>query len=165
VTVVGDSVPLGAQPAMMNTIPDCYVDAEESRSVLDGLGVIKDLQSKGELREYLVVALGTNGTDNYQKLLTEIIDGLGSGHRLIFVTPFDGRSNNNAVITNETAEWMRDLPSRYDFITIADWNAAISAQVGLLAGDKVHMGGKDSKQLYANTVADAVLAASQKPAK
>ena len=60
---------------------------------------------------------------------------------------------------------MRELPSQYDYITVADWNAIIRPQVNLLAGDKVHMGGQTSMNLYAECVADAISVASQKPAK
>jgi peptidoglycan/LPS O-acetylase OafA/YrhL len=165
VTVIGDSVPLGAQSTMQSIIPDCYVDAEVSRPVSAGLKILTALQNRGELREYVVIALGTNGTNSYAKLLTEIIEALNPGHRLIFVTPFDGRSNDNSKILSKTADWMRQLPAQYDFITVADWNALIGTQVEVLAKDKVHMGGKTSMALYAGCVAEAIEAASQKPAK
>ena len=165
VTVIGDSVPLGAQAAMIKLIPNCYVDAVVSRPVSAGHGIVMDLISRGELREYVVIALGTNGASNYESLLSRIIDDLPSGHRLIFVTPFDGRSNENSRILNNTAAWMRGLPSQYNFITIADWNSLISPQANILAGDRVHMGGQTSMDLYANMVAEAISAASQKPAK
>jgi len=158
-------VPLGAQPSLKKLIPDCYVDAVVSRPVSAGNGILNDLQEKGELREYVVLALGTNGTSNYKKLFTQMIDNIEPGHRVILVTPFDGRSNENSRVLNNTSEWMRSLPDLYDYITVADWNSLISAQVNLLAGDKVHMGGQASKDLYANMVADAIREASQKPVK
>jgi len=124
-----------------------------------------DLQKRGELREYVVIALGTNGTNNYESFFTQMIEDIEPGHRIIIVTPFDGRTNDNSRILNATAEWMRGLPAIYDFVTIADWNALISTQVNLLAGDKVHMGGQTSMDLYAGMVADAIRVASQGPAK
>ena len=126
---------------------------------------MRDLQSRNALREYVVIALGTNGTTNYASLFTQIIDALNPGHKLIFVTPFDGRSNNNATLTNDTAAWMRGLSGQYDFITIADWNSTIGAQVELLAGDKVHMGGLPSMELYSDVIAAAIGQASQRPSK
>jgi len=126
---------------------------------------LNDLQQKGELREYVVLALGTNGTSNYESLFNQMIDTIAPGHRIILVTPFDGRSNENSRILNNTAEWMRGMPAIYDFVTVADWNALISTQVGILAGDKVHMGGQASMDLYAGMVADALRTASQRPAK
>jgi len=165
VSVIGDSVPLGAKTALENTLSDAYVDASVSRSLKAGVDIITDLQDKGELREYVVIALGTNGTNNYAKLYTQIIEALNPGHRLVIVTPFDGRLNENAKVTDKTAKWIRELPLSYDFITVADWNSLITSQSNLLAKDKVHMGGKTSIKLYADCVAEAVKSASLKPAK
>jgi len=150
---------------MKKIIPDCYVDAVVSRPVSAGHGILADLQQRGELREYVVLALGTNGTSNYESLFTKMIDSIEPGHRIILVTPFDGRSNENSRILNNTAEWMRGLPAVYDYVTVADWNALISTQVNLLASDKVHMGGQTSMTLYAEMVAEAIRVASQKPVK
>ncbi|GHU41904.1 acyltransferase [Clostridia bacterium] len=165
VTIVGDSVPLGAQTTLKNTISDCYVDAKVSRSIDAGYQVMMDLQNSGELREYVVIALGTNGSNSYAKLLTKFIDSLEPGHKLIFVTPFDGRSNENAAAVTKTTDWVRNLPGQYPFVTVADWAKVISSQTNLLAGDKVHMGGQSAMNLYAQCVADAITAASGKPGK
>ena len=165
VTIIGDSVPLGARSTMMNRISNCHVDAEVNRTVGQGRTLLTDLQSRYELREYVVIALGTNANYDYAEQFTQLIDALNPGYRLIIVTPFDGRSNTNGKLTMETSEWMRGLPSRYDFITIADWNYTISSQVGLLAGDKVHMGGLPSMELFSDVVSAAIIAASQIPPK
>ena len=149
----------------MNRISGCYVDAEEFRTVNQGLSLMRNMQSRNALREYVVIALGTNGVTNYVALFTQIIEAVNPGHRLILVTPFDGRSNNNSILTNATAEWMRALPSEYEFVTIADWNSTASAQVEVLAGDKVHMGGLPSMELYSDVISAAIGVASQKPSK
>ena len=149
----------------MSLIPNCVVDADVSRPLRAGEGIITRMQNRGELREYVVIALGTNGTNNYARLMTDIIEAINPGHRVIFVTPFDGRSNNNARAVANTVVWMRDLPDLYDFVTLADWNALIAPQQNLLAGDKVHMGGQASRNLYAELILDAINAASLKPAK
>jgi hypothetical protein len=97
--------------------------------------------------------------------MTRIIDAIPDGHRLIFITPFDGRPNDNSVLVNATAVWLRTLPEQYPFITIADWNAVAPDHFGLLAGDTVHMGGIDAMNLYANLLDQAILAASEGPSK
>ena len=165
VTLIGDSVPLGAKSTMINNIPYCYVNAEVNRTIRQGLNLLREIQNRNELREYVIIALGTNGTQNYADLLTQIIDSVNQGHRLILVTPFDGRTNNNSILTNATTEWMRELPSQYDFITIADWNRTANANVGLLAGDRVHMGGAPSMELYTQVITAAIEKASQSPPK
>ena len=165
VTVIGDSVPLGARTTVIKRIADCDFDAETNRTVNQGRAFMKELQDKRELREYVVIALGTNGSYDYADQFAKIINDLNPGHRLIFVTPFDGRDNNNSKLTENTAEWMRSLPDQYDFITIADWNTTVSTQVDLLAGDKVHMGYAPSMELYSDVISSAISEASQKPAK
>ena len=117
------------------------------------------------MREYVVIALGTNGTNNYAALITSMIEAIEPGHRIIFVTPYDGNSNNNARAVENTVVWMRDLPSLYNYVTIADWNALISTQRELLAGDRVHMGGNASRALYADLIVEAIAIASRKPEK
>jgi peptidoglycan/LPS O-acetylase OafA/YrhL len=164
VTIIGDSVALGVQSVLKNTIMECSVDAKVSRSISAGYDIMMDMQRKGTLREYVVIALGTNSTSSYAKLLSKFIDSLEEDHRLIFVTPFDGRSGDSGN-AGKAAIWERKLPGQYPFVTIADWNALIRDQTSLLAGDKVHMGGQASMNLYAKCVADAVVAASQKPPK
>ncbi|MCL2086391.1 MAG: Ig-like domain-containing protein [Oscillospiraceae bacterium] len=165
VTIVGDSTSLGAKSTLESIIPNSFYDGAVSRTINTGRDMIFELQEKGLLREYVVVALGTNGHNNYEALFTQIIDGIKPGHRIIFVTPFDGRANENSTWTRRKAEWMRDLPRRYDFITIADWSALIAPQAHVLAPDMVHMGGQTSMTLYAECVAQAIKEAEKKPAK
>jgi len=165
VSVIGDSVSLGAQGAIVSTISNCIVDSEVSRQLRAGTDLITSKQNKGELRQFVVIALGTNGTNNYARYYTEMIEALNPGHRLIIVTPFDGRSNNNARAVANTAAWLRGLPAEYDFITLADWNDVISSQQNLLAGDKVHMGGNAGRTLYAELIQEAINTASRRPAK
>jgi len=163
VTVIGDSVSLGAGTTLKKTIPNCYVDAEVSRPVSAGPGILTALQSRGKLGDYVVIALGTNGTYDYAKHLTEIIDALEPGHRLIFVTPFDGRTNKNSKLVNMTAAWISELPNQYDFITIAEWHELIKPHISLLAGDKVHMGGPKSMKLFTDCIATAIARSTPKP--
>ena len=165
ITVIGDSVLLGAKSTMEKNIPNCYIDAKVSRQLSTAPGIMADLKARGALAEYVVIALGTNGAYSYVRFFNQIIEALPPGHKLILVTPFDGRGTDHTRALNEMSEWMRALPSQYDFITIADWNALISGHTELLARDRVHMGGVTSMQLYSDMIAEAINVASQKPAK
>jgi hypothetical protein len=165
VTIIGDSVALGAQTTLVKYIPNCYVDAKVSRTIKTGYDLMMELQENGELREYVVIALGTNGHYNYAALFTQIIDDLEEGHKLILVTPYDGRTNENSKIVNKTAEWMRKLSEEYEYITIADWNTLVGTQSEVLAGDKVHMKGQISMVLYTNCIINAINTAWSKPSK
>jgi hypothetical protein len=165
VTVIGDSVALSAKQMLTDTIDGCHVEAKVSQGISGGFGVFEELLRRGEVREYVVIALGTNSSGKYEELLTKFIDALGTGHRLVFVTPYDGRDNQNAETVKRTAAWERELPGRYDFITIADWNAIISKQTHLLSPDLVHLGGDTSARLFAGCIAEALETAAIRPAK
>jgi len=165
VTIIGDSVALGAQTTLTKEIPDCFVDAKVSRFVKESLDVLKNIYTKGNLREYVVIAVGTNGNYTDQDYITKMIEYIPAGCRIVVVTPFDGRSNTNSKILNQTSEWMRSLPDIYEYVSVADWNSLISTQTNYLASDKVHMGGDTSRKLYTQCIVEALNEAAEKPAK
>jgi hypothetical protein len=165
ITFIGDSVSLGAQASMMEAIPDLYMDSVVSRPVSAGVELLNELQARDELREIVVLALGTNETANYAKYFTQMIEELPAGHRLVIVTPFEGRGNEYSRSVARIANWQRELPEEYDFITIADWAALIATQVNILASDKTHLGGRASMNLYTACVVEALEVAAEGPAK
>jgi len=165
VIVIGDSVCLGARKNLTDTIPDCYVDAEGSRQVGQGYNLLMQLQSQDRLREYVVVALGTNGNANSPGKIDQIIADIQPGHRLVFVTPYDGRATPTWH-SYKTAEYIRTLPEKHPFVTVADWAETIAQNASLLGSDKVHIGGqKAAVELYTNCIIEALNVASGKPAK
>jgi len=165
VIIIGDSVCLGARKNLMDTIPDCYVDAEGSRQVGQGYNLLMQLQSQDRLREYVVVALGTNGNANSPGKIDQIIADILPGHRLVFVTPYDGRATPTWH-SYKTAEYIRTLPEKYPFVTVADWAETVTPNASLLGSDKVHIGGQRAAvDLYTNCIIEALNAASGKPAK
>ena len=165
VMMFGDSVTLGALPMLQKVMPGITVDAVESREIKHGAPIVLDLQNQGKLSDIVVIALGTNADYNDDKRYTDFIQQIQAGTRLVFVTPFDGRSNLNARLVGENAQFLRTLPDLYPFITIADWNAVIQPQQNLLAGDRIHMNSSEGMRLFAETVQAGIEAAIQKPAK
>ena len=158
VTLLGDSVPLGAADVIMQTLGSVVVDAEVSRTLNEGSKLISEYDARGELGEYIVLALFTNPLPNFIELAYNTLDAIPPGHRVIVVTPF------GKAYMEPTADFIRTLPSKYDFVTVADWNTAIRDNRDLLAADGLHMKGSDSMQLYANLIAKAIEQASRKPA-
>jgi len=164
VTVLGDSICVDARLALIGSIPNCAVDALSSRSIAQGYGIMMEMQQKGTLREVVVIALGTNGVDDFADYVQKIIDDIAPGHRLVFVVPFDGRTPDYGR-AYRTAVLEREIAPRYAFVTLADWRAAIDTRTHLLASDTVHLGGNDSRQIYVACIAEAVRAAMHGPAK
>ena len=166
VTIIGDSVCLGARRTLIDTIENCYVDADGSRQMSEGYNIIMKLQNEGNLREYVVVALGNNGEfDQAREMINRLIADIDPSHRLIFVTPYDGRASATWW-SSQTREYMYTLPDKHAFVTIADWYSVILPQASLLGSDKVHIGGNSTTiGLYVDCIIDAMNTASQKPAK
>ncbi|MDR3364827.1 MAG: acyltransferase [Clostridiales Family XIII bacterium] len=159
VTVLGDSVTLGAAEIIQQTLGSVNVDAKESRNMGAGVELVNEYESRGELGEYVVLALFTNAQNFTESATAETLDAIPPGHRVICVTPY-GKD-----YMEETAAFVRRLTLWYDYVTIADWNEAIREHTDLLAPDGLHMHGDDSKQIYANLIAQAIEQAGGKPAK
>jgi hypothetical protein len=134
VTAVGDSVMLASAPALQQQFPGIEVDAKVSRSVWAGPRIIDTLESTGNLREHVVVALGTNGSVD-EDVLQRIADTVGRNRDLVLVNAYAPR------------DWIpgvnRDLQSfaagRLG-VVVADWAGAIAPHEDLLAGDRIHPG-------------------------
>jgi peptidoglycan/LPS O-acetylase OafA/YrhL len=159
ITLIGDSVALGAASVIQETLGSVYVDAKESRNMGAGPDLIRQYARTGQLGEYVVIALATNVQNFTVDKTYESIEALPSGHRLIFVTPY------GYDYMEETADFLRALPDQYEYVTIADWNTAVRGNTDQLAPDGLHMNSRDSKQIYANCVAQAIAQAEKKPAK
>ena len=165
VLIIGDSVCLGARRNLTETIPNCTVDAEQSRQIWQGYNLLMKMQESNRLREYIVIALGTNGNQNSPDKLEQLIADIRPGCRLILVTPYDGRATPQWS-SYITAEYMRTLPEKYPFVTVADWAEVITPNAQLLGADKVHISGsKTAVDLYTNCIIDALSVAAGKPAK
>lgn len=166
VTVIGDSVCLGAGQYLRETIPDCFVNAQGSRRIFEGYDLLMRWQEEGSLREYVVVALGTNTNKNAYESIDRIIADIEPGHRLIFVTPYYGKQLNQKYIWYQTGVYMRKMQDSHPFVTVADWAALIEKQPKLLGADKAHIGGNEKAiRLFTGCIAAAIEEASKKPAK
>jgi len=164
VTILGDSISVDARLALIESIPNCAVDALSSRSIAEGYNLMMEMQQKGTLREVVVIALGTNGVDDFADYVQKIIDDIAEGHRLVFVVPFDGRTPDYGR-AYRTAMLEREIAPQYEFVTLADWRAAIDTQTKLLASDTVHLGTNESRRIYVGVITEAVRAAAHGPAK
>jgi hypothetical protein len=156
VTVIGDSVTLGASSALAEVLPGAYVDATVSRSMKNGVDIVKELAKSGMLGEYIVIALASNANFDSGERAEEIVKIVGKGKRIIFVTGY-GKDFMTPV-----NEHLRKMAETMDGITVADWEKAILGNTEHLAPDGIHAGDKESKMIYANTIAEAIKIAKEK---
>ena len=149
ITAIGDSVMVGASPALVAAIPEIEIEAAVSTQASQAVDIVRRKAEAGELGDIVVIHMGTNGTFTAQQF-DEMMTILGT-RRVFFVNvkvprPWEGP--NNAMLAE-------NVP-RYPNASLIDWNAAISAQPALLWTDGVHLRPPAGNELYADTVAAAV---------
>lgn len=167
VTIIGDSVTLSMRDALLKSIANSTVDGKVSRFLHDGDDVLKTYIDQKRIGGIVVMALGTNIYPRYERDTQSIIGLLPAGHRLIFVTPYDSRSPADSDM-NHFVAYARTLEEKYNYITIADWNAVATEHPELFEGtDGVHLNPNrgENASYFVNCIQDAILRATQKPAK
>lgn len=168
-TVIGDSVALRASEWLKQAMPEAQVDAAVSRNLASGLEVYQTDISNKVLLENVVLALGANTVDNYESLLNQFISKLPKGHRLILVTPYDGRTAHDGTsIAVKTRQYELELAKKYDYVFVADWyQVAIEHPEIWYGTDYVHFGSESTTitkggELYAQTVKQTIEEATKK---
>lgn len=151
ITFVGDSVMLGAAPALLERIPGCYVDAKESRQVSKTLQVIKDLDAQGHLGNVVVLGVGINSPFK-TSVGQEIIDYLGKDREIYWINVY-----------GQTVTWMDDsnrtiqeLVNNNRNVKLIDWAAVAPQHIGdWLYKDGIHLK-PTGQQGYADFLAGIV---------
>lgn len=149
ITAVGDSVMLASAPSLLDEFPGIAVDAEVSRSIWTGPEILDRLAASGELRENVVVALGTNGPVD-SGVLGEMSRIVGPERNLILVNAHAPRD----WIPGVNAD-LESFADRHRRVWVADWNGAIAPHEDLLAGDGIHPGDAGG-EVFADCVKDAL---------
>ncbi|MBN9605217.1 MAG: acyltransferase family protein [Actinomycetales bacterium] len=150
VDAVGDSVMLAAAGGLLERLPGIRIDAQVSRSMYVGPDIVAALG--GGLRDYLVVALGTNGPVE-RDTIEEIVAMAGRDRTVVLVTAFADRDWIPGV--NAT---LAEVARRDRNVVLADWAGAIAGHDDELAGDGIHPD-SDGGRRFAEVVAAAIDAA------
>ena len=147
VTCVGDSVMLGALPALQQMMPGCVVDAKESRQVAEVIGILQNLEAQGKLGSVVVIALGTNGPFS-QSFGQSVIDWLGPDRQIYWVTAYGAtlrwQEESNSVI--------RAVVEANDNVTLIDWAGVAPSHPEWFYSDGIHLQ-QAGQQGYADFVA------------
>ncbi|MFD4959627.1 acyltransferase family protein [Microbacterium sp. NPDC058389] len=149
ISAIGDSVMLASAGGLMDRLPGIDVDAEVSRPMRAGPGIVESLAADGQLRRYVVVALGTNGPVDHDAL-DRIADDLGPDRSLVLVNAYAPRD----WIPGVNAD-LQTFAAAHPDVVVADWAGAIAPHEDLLAGDRIHPGAGGGR-IFADTVAAAV---------
>ena len=133
VSVIGDSVVLGARGAITNAIPGARVDAEVSRMPGGFTGRVKKLDRRDKLANIVVIHPATNGVLT-EEILRATLEPLTDYRRVIVVNSAVPRSwerGNNAIIDEVVAD--------YPNMIVADWNDVADGEREYFVSDGVHL--------------------------
>jgi len=141
IVVVGDSVILGAQSAMVGAFTNLgwavTFDAAVSRSTAAGAAAIES--HRGELTDTLVVNLGANDAGNtgaYRQRVEQIFASTAGVPNVYWLTIREVRDYYPAA--NQA---VREAAAAYPNVTVLDWNAATAGSSGLTSSDGLHLTG------------------------
>lgn len=155
---VGDSVMLASAPELSASFTGIAIDAAVSRGMFAGVEILQELASRGELREVLVVGLGTNGPVDGDDLdmLVRVADGRG----IVLVNAYADRW-----WVPEVNTLLREFAKTNRGVTLADWAATIPTVAGGLAGDDIHPNpiGGETYAAVVQTGLDALLDKDEQP--
>ena len=132
VTLLGDSVMLGAEAHLTAALPGADLYVEVSLQVDDAIGVLYQKAAAGTLGDIVVVHLGHNGT--FEPAQFDEIMAAAGGRAVIFVNvnvPRPWQDANNAVLATKTAQ--------YSNAVLVDWYAAIVGHPEYFDADGVHL--------------------------
>lgn len=170
--IIGDSVTLRASEGLAANVNGILVDGVVSRTLAGAYEVMKANMANDTLPQNVVIAAGTNPVDDFASQLDRIVNELPQGHRLILVTPYDGRVVADPVSTvNQTRNYELSLADKYEWITVADWyQVALDNPQIWENSDNVHFGDDsesimEGQNLYGQSLAQALTEASSRSVK
>jgi lysophospholipase L1-like esterase len=153
VTAIGDSVMLASAQQLHSQLRGIYIDAAVSRQLSAGLAAVQALARRGELRQVVVVGLGTNGTVTGGQV-RQLRAAIGPHRWLVLINTYEARPWQD-----EVNAMLAAAARRYPRVLLVDWHAAITDRTRLLWDDGVHPR-PSGAALYARLVKAAVRAAA-----
>lgn len=149
VTAIGDSVMIDIAPYLKNAFPDIRIDAQIGRQLSKAIPVVEQLKNEGNLGNYVIIGLGTNGAFTTEQLVS-LMELIGNERKMIFINTRVPRPWES--IVNER---LKVTASKYPNVTLVDWYAASAGKRDYFAPDGVHLTNVGA-EAYATLVVKAV---------
>lgn len=161
---IGDSLGVGVQTELVKYIPKLHYDVLTSRRLiyqsadstdpLNGLQALRTLKEDNNLKEVLIVALGTNGglkQDDLKTFISEVPDTVKS---IIFINSGSqgGSGDYDKIDTEDISKQIKELAKTNQKVSYLDW-LTYSQKEGWdkLTSDSVHLN-DTGNQVYAKFI-------------
>ncbi len=165
ITWIGDSYSVGAKTIIEEKLPGVDIHAQGSKHFKmdagasaggdSGLTILKQIKDSGQLRPYLVFALGTNDqvNQNTMKSYIEELESItGEGTKIVLVTAYTKAKGaytdgNNAI---------KEASQTYNNIFVADWAAVAKDEYYTSDSEAVHPTANGGYQAWVDTIYNAL---------
>lgn len=159
ITVIGDSVFLGASPEFKKLHKKAVIDAKVSRQVAQGLDVAKALDEKNKLGDTIIISLGTNGNFN-EKTGQELIDYFGDDRTIYWINVY----GKDLPVQKEVNKTIDALVEKNDNVHLIPWADEGADHSDWFYQDGIHLNSEGQKGFaaYVESQINATEAASEK---
>lgn len=150
VVLIGDSVSLGAKPALEKTFPKMIVNSKEGRQFAEAASLINQLKSQNQLPKVVIIALGTNGPFT-QASGQDLINNIGKGHQIYWVNAY----GTHLAWQDQVNQTIQKLVLKNNNVRLIDWAGYVKTRTNLLYDDGIHLKA-DGQAAYANLIKHAL---------
>lgn len=140
ISVIGDSVFLGAAPSFKKLQKNTVIDAKVSRQVRHGIDVAKKMNKKGTLGDTVILSLGTNGNFN-PATGQELIDYLGTNRTIYWINIY----GKNISWKNKVNRQINDLAKKNKNVHVITWAKLAKKHSDWFYQDGTHLNTKGQK--------------------
>lgn len=142
VTLVGDSVLLGASPYLLRRLPSASVEAKVGRQGSDGLKLVQSLRQETQLGDATVIHLGTNGY-LAEKQFRALLEQLSDRKTVVVLNVYGARR-----WTGPNNELIGRLSQHFENVRLIDWHAIGQANPSYFVQDGIHLSGAGIHAYY-----------------
>lgn len=150
ITLIGDSILYDVAPFFKNHYPEAVIDYRVGRQMKEIPEVIKQLEGSGQLGEYVIIQLGTNGPF----VKTDLINVINSlDHKKVYLVNCRVPRAWEFTVNHTLEEVVTSIPNT----VLIDWYSASAGHPEYFSNDGVHLsraGGETYANLIAATLAE-----------
>lgn len=149
VTIIGDSVVIGATDALREIFPALTIDARIGRQMYSAPSVMDQLIAQGAVGQHVVITLGTNGRFN-ESDLQSTIEKVGTDRKIYLVNtrmPDSWQDRVNGML--------RAIAEKYDHVTLIDWYTHSGPHPEFFEPDQTHLN-REGAASYARLILRAL---------
>ena len=134
VSLIGDSLTVGATSAFQSLLPSAKIDGKVGRQMSAGQGIVESMKASGTLGDKVIIELGTNGTFT-EAAGQSLIDSIGSDKQIYWMNTYGPSlswySDVNSVIST--------LCTKNSNVSLINWESTGLAHPEYFSGDGIHL--------------------------